>query len=134
MLLHRSQKQIEASRLNGAKSRGPVTAAGKTASSANSLRHGLRSRTTESPLRGLLPGFCELTMMKAGLYRRYERHGLPPLRARRLIDRLSFDLILLENIRRQLAHSHPTHPLRAIESRLSSQTVRDLDILDGICK
>src|SRR5437879_5822619 len=34
----RTQKQIEASRRNGAKSRGPVTAAGKRISAANSPR------------------------------------------------------------------------------------------------
>ncbi len=45
----RSARQREASRLNGARSRGPVTAAGKRHSSRNSLRHGLYSQTA-SPL------------------------------------------------------------------------------------
>jgi hypothetical protein len=36
----RSEKQIQASRANGARSRGPVTAQGKRNSSRNNLRHG----------------------------------------------------------------------------------------------
>lgn len=40
-----SEKHSAASRANGAKSRGPVTARGKAVSSANSLRHGMLSNT-----------------------------------------------------------------------------------------
>jgi hypothetical protein len=38
-------KQIEASRKNGARSRGPITEAGKQNSSRNSTRHGLLAQT-----------------------------------------------------------------------------------------
>ena len=48
--MSRSDLQIEASRANGSKSRGPVSEEGKLASSRNALKHGILSDTV------LLPG------------------------------------------------------------------------------
>jgi hypothetical protein len=44
MKRRRTQKQIEAARANGARSKGPVTEAGKQKSSLNNLKHGLDSK------------------------------------------------------------------------------------------
>jgi len=46
----RTQLQIEASRINGAKSRGPVTDAGKQKSSRNSRRHCLYAKNIEDDI------------------------------------------------------------------------------------
>jgi len=46
----RTQRQIEASRINGAKSRGPVTDAGKQKSSRNSRRHCLYAKNIEDDI------------------------------------------------------------------------------------
>jgi hypothetical protein len=60
-----SPRRISASRANGARSRGPVTEAGKKRSSANAIRHGLFARCvvleTESRegFDSLLAGFIE---------------------------------------------------------------------------
>ena len=40
----RTERQVQASRANGAKSRGPVTTQGQSNSSRNNLQHGLRSQ------------------------------------------------------------------------------------------
>ena len=61
----RSPKQIEASRINGAKSKGPITPQGKAISSRNGIREGLLARTvvlaeeSEERFLALLEGYVQ---------------------------------------------------------------------------
>jgi hypothetical protein len=48
--LKTSNRQIEANRMNGKRSTGPKTAAGKERASGNALRHGLSRRRTKGDL------------------------------------------------------------------------------------
>jgi len=62
----RTERQREASRLNGARSCGPATAAGKCRSSANSPRHGLYSKAAEL---AFSPANAEILLAFRGLGR-----------------------------------------------------------------
>jgi hypothetical protein len=53
-----SQRKIAANRINGRKSRGPRTAAGKAAASRNALRHGLAANPRNNP--GLLAEIAQM--------------------------------------------------------------------------
>lgn len=67
----RSERAREASRRNGAKSRGPRSAAGKRAASGNARKHGLRARHVEI-LRAVPPQLADLA---AGLRAACEGNG-----------------------------------------------------------
>lgn len=72
-LTPRSDKQIAASRLNGAKSRGPISRPGKAVSSQNSIHHGL---TAASPLiKGESPEAFAALLEE--FHRTYQPVGLP---------------------------------------------------------
>jgi hypothetical protein len=73
----RTARQIEASRINGSRSRGPVTDAGKSKSSRNSRSHGLYSKTVEP---GDIPGCVieAIARFRAGLEAEYgQGHSAP---------------------------------------------------------
>jgi hypothetical protein len=81
----RTARQIEASRLNGARSRGPVTDAGKRKSSRNSRSHGLYARTVEP---GDIPECVTeaITSFRAGLEAEYPPDTTASSAANDLID------------------------------------------------
>jgi hypothetical protein len=59
-----SQAKIAANRVNGRKSRGPRSAAGKTCASRNALRHGLTAITRHNPtyfpdIERMAKAFCD---------------------------------------------------------------------------
>jgi hypothetical protein len=111
----RTEKQIQASRLNGAKSRGPVTAAGKAKSSRNSLRHGFRSKDPIAALGDLTIDptcFAEIIAGYASTYDLSSPADLALIEALAHIEALLFRLLQIEteNFTVEMDRLAPQHP------------------------
>ncbi len=103
--------QREASRRNGSKSRGPITAAGKNISKMNALKHGLIAEALCPPTDG---------RGEDRLYRKIHRELVAELRPRTFTQRAAVDMLALSYVQRARA-------ARMIEARLAPEPLSKRD-------
>ncbi|MCB1882671.1 MAG: hypothetical protein KDG89_01550 [Geminicoccaceae bacterium] len=132
----RTPAQAEASRRNGARSRGPVTDAGRRRSSQNSVRHGLRSK---APVLGAEDA-RHLAALRSDLLRRWpvatpvERHWLERLAACHLrqakleaVEFLAMDALLFDADEPDAPHGGQRLPSLATLLRYRRQVAREME-------
>ena len=105
-----SPAQSDASRINGAKSNGPVTEEGKAVSAMNSLKHGLCSKQAVLP--GEDPEAFE--RLRADYIRRYRPQGPAELELVETIAAASWRLKRIMRIENALFNDDNTDALKAL--------------------
>ena len=128
-----SQKQTEANRRNGRKSRGPRTAVGKSFSSRNALRHGLTAITRHDPAfspqieviaRAICPDTSDPHLFKQALIIGETTLVLRCVRSERIAR--------LERLLDRKA-SAPSKPASAEKARAKSRQSKASPPLDAMC-
>ncbi len=110
----RTEAQRRASRQNGARSKGPKTAAGKSRSRCNSLRHGLRARTL-SPLAIAGSDRRDYQKLLEGLSEQFGQHGQ--------VGRMLSELAALDHVRARRA-------VEMAEQQVGATAADDLEPFD----
>ena len=126
--LQRSEAAREASRRNGARSRGPRSAKGKRKSCRNALRHGMRAKQTLEPRS--LPVWVHLIECRIR-----SCIGFVTMTRREAIDRALQSMLLIEQVDRAIAeemaaiHEHlqaPDLARRLAQGSIDLETLRKL--------
>lgn len=119
----RSKRARDASRRNGARSKGPRTASGKRRSARNALKHGLRAAAIVDP--AMMPDW--IRQLEAEVL---EMLGTPDYRQRELVDLLLLACLQLDQADQMIDNRRAQFAVHLAELDGESQVVAEH--LDGV--